>query len=173
MDSWNHDNLIQNKKLSLFSYYSCIRQFSYLCDSGIEFEGLKIWGTPWTPTFQGINPLCTEFTCSTAFTYSNETWFYDEKVIKIPSDIDILISHGPSRGILDRTLEGKNVGSTALEAYLKYIGRPKLHVFGHIHEAYGVEEVYAGHNDTMVKSINCSHLNAKYEPVNNPYEIEL
>ena len=159
----NHDNSLIGLKFTL----TRLDSVEYLCDSGTEFEGLKIWGVPWTPRFIGMNPHCM------AFTYDNETWFYDEKIMKIPHDIDILISHGPAKNCLDRTDEGKFVGSTAIEAYLKYVHRPKLHVFGHIHEAYGIEEKYAGYNDTMVKSINCSHVNADYKPVNAPINIEL
>jgi Calcineurin-like phosphoesterase len=67
----------------------------YLEDFAVEIEGLKIWGTPWSHRFIGINPKC----C--AFTYFDETWFYDEKVSKIPHDTDIIITHAPAFGILD------------------------------------------------------------------------
>src|ERR1700687_3179512 len=60
----------------------------YICDSGTEFEGLKIWGTPWTKTFLGMNPRCKAFTCDTEEELA-------EKYQMIPEDTDILISHGP------------------------------------------------------------------------------
>ena len=46
--------------------------------------------------------------------------------------VDILVTHGPPFGILDKTNEGKNAGS---ELLLKEVLRlkPKLHLFGHIH----------------------------------------
>ncbi len=135
--------------------------FEYLSDSGTEFEGIKIYGSPWNRTFSGINAHCT------AFTYADETWFFDEKVAKIPTDTDILLTHTPAYGRLD-VAKGKNLGSTALASYLTYMGRPKLHVFGHIHEGYGQEEKYCG-----CLSINCSHMNGDYEAVNAPITIEL
>lgn len=174
----NHDGLIQNgKKIKTEKGYFnsvipilAIRS-EYLQDSGTEYEGLKIWGSPWTPTFKGINPKCT------AFTYGDETRFYDEKVMKIPHDIDILITHGPAYGILDEIPieDGTlfHVGSKALTGYLKYVVRPKIHVFGHIHEAYGIKEVFPTYDDKMMISVNCSHVNEKYKPVNKPIEIIL
>ncbi len=157
----NHDNNIDKDSIN------CLRGCTYLQDSGTEYEGLKIWGSPWTPRFLGMNPHCM------AFTYYIEEWFYDEKIMMIPSDIDILITHGPHRGCLDKTTTGEIVGSTAIEAYIKYINRPKIHVFGHIHESYGMREKWVGTNNVMVKSINCSHVNEHYQPVNKPIRVIL
>lgn len=53
----NHDNQIENgidfdfPKLGI----------EYLEDSGTECEGLKIWGTPHSLLFPGVNPRCTAF----------------------------------------------------------------------------------------------------------------
>ena len=56
-----------------------------------------------------------------------------------PNKVDILITHGPPFGILDVDNFGKSLGSKPL---LKYVNRvkPKIHVFGHIHESYGVNK---------------------------------
>ncbi len=169
----NHDTMIekwdreQDSEGYLGPVSDATDHIEYLCDSGTEFEGLKVWGTPWTARFQGMNPKCM------AFTYADETWFYDEKVTKIPVDTDILITHGPARGCLDKTVRGEHVGSSALEGYLRYVMRPKVHIFGHVHEAYGQEEKWNGHNGSMVKSINASHVNDLYKPVNAPVRIIL
>lgn len=48
------------------------------------------------------------------------------------------ITHGPPYGILDATVHGANVGCESLLAHLPKL-RPRLHVFGHIHEGHGVE----------------------------------
>lgn len=140
----------------------------YLQDSAHEFEGLKIYGIPWTHRFVGINPKC----CS--FTYLDEIWFYDEKVSKIPHDTDILITHGPAFGILDGITQGDalfHVGSKALYNWLKYVERPRLHVFSHIHEAYGQMEHFPTYDDKMMISVNCSIMNECYDPVNKPIRI--
>ena len=144
----------------------------YLCDSGTEFEyldigsdgvtivkrTLKIWGSPWTLTFPGINPKCTAFT-------GTESQLR-EKFDLIPDDIDILITHGPMKGILDRSVRGEECGSLQL-ILATYKSKMKLHVFGHIHESYGKLI------DGPLTHINCSHVNEHYEPVNKPIRIIL
>lgn len=156
----NHDNYLFNKSHeSIKDVYSDI-EAEYLCDSGTEFEGLKIWGSPWTSKFPGINPHC----C--AFTLDCESKLC-EKWALIPDDIDILITHSPSFGNFDYTTRGESVGSLSL--WLKsLIVRPKIHVFGHIHEAYG----HVVHPNG-IHLINASYVNEKYEPVNKPIRIIL
>jgi Icc-related predicted phosphoesterase len=89
--SGNHDNLVKDH---LKWKDDPPTAFEYLCDSGTEFEGLKIWGSPWTSTFEGMNPHCMAFTCD-----SEEN--LEIKWARIPDDIDILITHSPPYGILD------------------------------------------------------------------------
>jgi Icc-related predicted phosphoesterase len=134
--------------------------FEYLLDSGTEFEGLKIWGSPWTPIFDGINPKATYFTGSEEH--------IKKKFDLIPNDIDILITHGPPFGILDQTIYGYSVGSKSLFKNIQRLGpKLKIHVFSHIHEAYG-EDI-----DHFTHYINCSHVNRYYKPENKPINIEL
>lgn len=97
----------------------------YLQDSAVEIEGLKIWGSPWQPWF-----------FSWAFNLHRGEPIA-EKWKLIPTDTDILITHGPPAGVLDWTLQEKGVGCADLLARLRQV-RPKLHLFGHIHEAAGV-----------------------------------
>jgi Icc-related predicted phosphoesterase len=142
----------------------------HLCDSGTEYEGLKIWGSPWTLKFPGMNPACM------AFTVDTEEELADKWAL-IPSDTDILITHSPPYGLLDEvkdwyTGDIRNVGSASLYEEL-YQGRlkPKLHVFGHIHEGYG-------HIPKMldmpgVQFVNASYVNELYKPVNKPFRIIL
>ena len=160
--SGNHDGQICSGKWKL----ATDSRTEYLCDSGTEFEGLKIWGSPWSLWFPVINPKCTAFT-------GNENQLMDS-YDKIPHDVDILITHTPAYGILDKIGEDRHVGSTALYGWLKYVGRPRLHVFGHIHEAYGQEEVFVSrYNDEMMLSVNCSIVNEYYENVNEPIRVIL
>ncbi len=183
----NHDNWLEKvKRRDPFLYWG----IEYLCDSGTEFEyeepsckewgsregplgivpyekkKLKIWGSPWTKTFEGINPHCK------AFTVDTEDELMD-KFNLIPHDIDILITHEAPLGILDKTTKGNSSGSAALFAWLKYVGRPRVHVFGHIHEAYGQVEFFASHGNKMMISVNASYVNERYQPVNKPMRIEL
>jgi Icc-related predicted phosphoesterase len=156
----------------------------YLCDSGTEFietfsderniltkRSWKIWGSPWTKTFPGMNPHCK------AFTLDSEQEL-EEKWRMIPPDIDILITHEPPYGIFDEVtrdtfIEGhqcdkiEHVGSHSL-LYYSRMHQPKLHVFGHIHEGYGQKKL-----DDIIPCINASHVNERYQPVNPPIRIIL
>lgn len=154
----NHDNVLQQKRLKL--------QFgTYLEDSGCSFNGFKIWGSPWTTTFPGINPHCCAFTVNSEKELS-------EKWDLIPQDTDILITHSPSFGNYDWIKNrdgsiGPSVGSLALWMRCLEI-RPKLHVFGHIHEAYGHCEHTNG-----IRLVNASIVNERYKHVNKPVRFTL
>lgn len=142
--------------------------FEYLCDNGTEFEGLKIWGSPWTKTFPNMNPRCK------AFTVDTEKELF-EKWSLIPEDTDILITHSPPYGMFDEvkcsyTGHYKHVGSTSLISKWADL-EAKIHIFGHIHEDYGVISDHDGHR--LVYYINASHVNELYEPVNKPIDIEI
>lgn len=165
----NHDNGIASRH-SMWKNMLPLKAH-YLCDSGTEFEGLKIWGSPWTKTFPDMNPLCKAFTADTEEELS-------EKFEKIPHDVDILITHSPPHTILDSVrndMTGKTelVGSKYLYGWFTYCARPKLHVFGHIHEGYGIKKQFTAGDDRMVTFINASHVNERYEPVNKPIRVIL
>ena len=83
----------------------------------------------------------------------------------IPTDTDILLVHGPPAGILDRTVHGQRVGCEDLLQTLELV-QPKLCVFGHIHEDYGM--VRKG--DSWF--VNASVLNVAYQQVNAPVTVE-
>ena len=61
-----------------------------------------------------------------------------EKWEKIPVDVDILISHSPPYSVHDRDGEGERAGCKDLLELVSERIKPRVHVFGHIHEAYGV-----------------------------------
>lgn len=48
------------------------------------------------------------------------------------------LTHGPPFDILDLTVTGEHAGCEALRARLALL-QPRLHLFGHIHEAHGAE----------------------------------
>lgn len=141
----------------------------YLLDSGTEYNGLKIWGSPWTLSFEGMNPKCKAFTCDT----EEEL---DEKLKLIPKDVDILITHGPPCDLLDENVYGVLCGSMSLRDRLDDVLKPKIHVWGHIHEQGGKSLVYkrpgfGSENHTIC--VNASHVNENYQPVNGYKRIEL
>lgn len=134
--------------------------FEYLCDSGIEFEGLKIWGSPWTLKFPEMNPRCMAFSLDTEQEIS-------EKWDLIPNDTDILITHMPAYGILDKLYDGQHVGSLSLRNKRSTVF-PKLWVTGHIH-SWGGKTV----DIERTKCVNASYVNEEYDPVNQAIRIEL
>ena len=94
----------------------------YLLDSRTEIDGLSFWGTPWVPDLPrwAFHATDEELAASCA---------------TIPP-VDVLVSHGPPRGIGDELARGGHAGSAALLARLDAVP-PRLCVFGHIHEAHG------------------------------------
>ncbi len=126
----------------------------YLCDSGIVLDTIKIWGSPVTP------------------------WFFDwafnrhrgEAISKhwqlIPADTDILITHGPVSGKLDKTKTGQHAGCADLLKTVQDL-KPKVHLCGHIHEAQG--EL----NEPVTKFINASVLDENYVLKNAPVVFEI
>ena len=95
-----------------------------LVDSGVEVEGIRIWGSPVTPLYGGA------FGMSRAADRKRH-W------ARIPEGLDILVTHGPPLGILDHGPRSeRHEGCPELrEAVLQ--ARPRVHVFGHIHAGYG------------------------------------
>ena len=132
-----------------------ITNAKYLNDSGILIEGLRIWGSPVQPWFYD--------------------WAFNRKRGKdirkhwdlIPTTTDILITHGPPFGILDATDRGEKVGCEDLLDITQNRVRPKLHVFRHIHEAYGQHQV----DDTLF--VNASMVDLEYRPVREAIVVEI
>lgn len=126
----------------------------YLKDSGTTINGLKVWGSPVTPWF--LN------------------WAFNRRrgdPIRrhwdlIPDGTEILITHGPSFRTLDTNKKGEHLGCKDLFNRIHEI-KPKIHVFGHIHEAYGTIE------KSGIKYINACVLNEKYELTNDPLVFDL
>ena len=125
----------------------------YLNDSGVEIEGLKIWGSPVQPWFH------------------NWAFNRSEKSIckhwnEIPDDTDILITHVPPQHILDQNRRAESCGCPHLTERVKEV-KPQYHIFGHIHESYGMIE----NNGTTY--VNSSNLDFLYEYANQPIIIDV
>lgn len=148
----NHDGELQKRFVEMDENSNCV----YLCDSGTDFEGLKIWGSPWTRKFKGMNPKCMAFGLDTEYELT-------KKFGLIPKDTNILITHSPPYGILDKG-RNEHLGSTQLRRIVlsrDNLPSLKLHVFGHIHRCGG--EIF----DTgLTKFVNASQMNEEYEYCN-------
>lgn len=122
----------------------------YLNDSGVDIKGIKIWGSPIQPYFGG--------------------WAFNrvgEEIKKhwdlIPLDTNVLLTHGPINGYLDKTKGGYNAGCPFLLEKMNELRELKLHQCGHIHEAYGFFQLADG-----PLLVNASVLNLQYNMVNPP-----
>jgi len=153
----NHDGYIE-------SYSHLVRSqpnlpFTYLQNNSTEIEGIKIYGSPITPKF------------------GSWAFMSDGKRIQkywdaIPDNTNILVTHGPPYGILDRTpdrvnfdhqvVKGGNVGCPYLLKRVKELKHLKAHIFGHIHYSRGEVKKYG------IKFINTTVMDEKYELVYEP-----
>ena len=166
----NHDRLLENQPLianeiiSEFEPHGII----YLNNSSYVYEGIKFYGTPYQPYF-----------CGWAFNISDF-----EKLVSIyqmiPDDTDVLLTHCPPYGILDKSHRTSysnptgesHLGSMELKEVLaeKYHrnGIPRVIAFGHIH-GDGGKKIQIG--NTFY--INASLCDEDYEPVNDIVTIEI
>jgi Icc-related predicted phosphoesterase len=149
----NHDFYFEKHPVSEIAQM-LPKDIIYLNDSGTVINGINIWGSPVTPWF--FNWAFNRF----RGTSINRHWKM------IPPNTDVLITHGPPFGILDTVINGRNVGDKDLLKKVLEI-KPKVHVCGHIHEAYGVAK------KGVTKFINACVLNECYELVNAPVLFEL
>jgi Icc-related predicted phosphoesterase len=111
---------------------------TYLEDSGAVIGGLRFWGSPWQPAFNGW-----------AFNLRRgaplrEVW------AKIPAGLDVLVTHGPPEGIGDSSgwEDGTRAGCEELLARVQVV-KPRLHLFGHIHQDGG----YWQHGETAFANV--------------------
>jgi Icc-related predicted phosphoesterase len=100
----------------------------HLHDSGITLDGVRFWGSPWQPAF---NDWAFNLPRGVALA---------EKWALIPAGTDVLVTHGPPLGIGDRSITSGRQGCADLRARVEAL-RPKLHIFGHIHEDRGTWEI--------------------------------
>jgi Icc-related predicted phosphoesterase len=162
-DYWSH---FHEKKLQtdecksiLIDCPSCI----YLQDSSCTVKGgLQVYGSPWTPFFWGW-----------AFNLERGDPIR-QKWNLIPESTDILITHGPPLGRRDLAIRSKpkqrqrnqcnqkwdpyiRAGCVDLLQQVQTRIRPRLHVFGHIHEDWGVSY------DGTTLYVNASMVDSNYE----------
>lgn len=134
-------------------------RWHYLQDSGIELEGVKIWGSPWSLTYRGW-----------AFEADDEEEL-PAKYALIPEGTGIILSHCPPYGIADTSLGNPAAGPIGSRALLERICvvKPKLVIFGHAHTAHhGPVEIVPG-----VTGFNVACADERNHPAYEPTVIEL
>lgn len=150
----NHDKLLQ-----MYHKENIINHLSnaiYLENDSCTIDGVKFWGSPVTPRFG--------------------EWFFmhdrgtDIQTIwdMIPTDVDVIITHGPPYGIGDAVSfpTCEHVGCSNLLKTVKNI-KPKVHVFGHIHSGHGITIS----ND--IKFVNASVMDEEYTLAYEPIQVTI
>lgn len=104
----------------------------YLQDRMENVCGLNIYGSPWTPEFVGAFQI-------TSGDHAHKVW---APLQDVREHVDILVTHGPPKGVLDVTSMGQSVGDETLRDIVmneneNENGNIRLHCFGHIHASYG------------------------------------
>jgi Icc-related predicted phosphoesterase len=115
----NHDTSVEARLVLPADFKNIV----YLEHEYVEIEGIKIFGSPYTPQFGG-------------WAFMRDRGKLDPFWEQIPYDTDILVTHGPPKGILDLSYNREDI----LEYYgdkelLNHVHRvnPKHMIFGHIH----------------------------------------
>jgi Icc-related predicted phosphoesterase len=156
----NHDWGFQDHPSQTKEIIDFYKNITYLQDQ-IDMIGentedmIKVWGSPWQPEFYNW-----------AFNLPRNGEELKGKWDLIPNDIDILITHGPAWGYVDKIF-GQTIplGCELLTTKIKEI-KPKIHVCGHIHSARNV--VFDGNTHF----INASVLNESYFYDYKPFTVE-
>ncbi|XP_039618122.1 EF-hand calcium-binding domain-containing protein 6-like [Polypterus senegalus] len=128
----------------------------YLQDSEVTVRGFRIYGSPWQPWYNGWG-----------FNLPRGQALLDKWNL-IPDGTDVLITHGPPLGFLDWVpKQMQRAGCMELLNTVQRRVQPKLHVFGHIHEGYGVM------TDGGTIYVNASACTVNFQPMNPAIVIDL
>jgi predicted phosphodiesterase len=146
----NHDFLFQRDPERA---RALLGDVTYLEDSLARIGSLTVWGSPWQPWFHDW-----------AFNLPRGTPLA-EKWALVPESVGVLVTHGPPLGVLDTTFDGSRVGCEELARALQRI-RPRMHLFGHIHEAYGTERADG------ILSVNACACDLRYRAAHPPVVVD-
>lgn len=144
----NHDLILEREPA-----LAAALPWTYLCDTGTELAGLRIWGSPYAVTFGD-------------WAFMEPDSELEGRFAAIPDGLDVLMVHGPPFGVLDRARRGVDTGSHALRRAIER-ARPQVAIFGHIHEAHGAELLGA------TRCLNVSLVDERYVVRHTPVEIEI
>jgi Icc-related predicted phosphoesterase len=164
----NHDLTLQDSDRHRGIARALLRQNAhYLQDSSVVIDGIKFYGSPYTPEFYDW-----------AFMLPRNSPAIGAKWAEIPDDVQVLITHGPPHGTGDEVpprprtafdidADWEHAGCAKLADRVKQLRHLKLHVFGHIHLGHGQYQ-QPGH-----LAVNASTCNDAYQPEHDPIVVTL
>jgi Icc-related predicted phosphoesterase len=147
----NHDGLFEE---NLSFAKKLITNATVLVDESITIEGKVFYFSPYQPEF-----------CDWYFNLPRGAAL-KAKWDLIPNSTDVLITHGPPKGILDLCPDGFRAGCEELWKRVIEV-KPQIHLFGHIHFSYGMQ-LFDG-----ITFVNASICTESYTPTNKPIVVEL
>lgn len=152
----NHDMALFHKRYLADEIPSNI---IYLDNEQVVIEGVKFYGSPFTPTHGGT------WAWATARDKLHVYWD------AIPEDTNVLITHGPPMGVLDKAWRYDAVSTTESTAmkYIEQTGcrnlmtrvmliKPQAHLFGHLHnmrDIYNAGTAKISGIDTIFSNASC------------------
>lgn len=148
----NHDIYVDNIGKDNFKHVCHLYDIIYLEDELIVIDGIKIYGSPWSPTYGN-------------FPFQDEDLFLIDYWTYIPDDVNILITHTPPFEILDEVEyyhgpKDGHVGSCTLLKRVKALKELKAHCFGHIHDSPGVKNINGViYSNAVILNFNSMELN--------------
>ncbi|TWT80339.1 Calcineurin-like phosphoesterase superfamily domain protein [Planctomycetes bacterium CA13] len=156
----NHSTAVEQGLISPEEY----PDVRFLIHDMIQRNSLKIFGSPYTPRFHD-------------WAYMKKRTRLDVVWQSVPKDVDILVTHGPPKGVLDLThdVESKalvQVGCAALRRHVDERINPKIHAFGHLHDEKGISN-YGMFTRGATQFINCSCCNLAVKLKNNGFVVEV
>ena len=157
----NHDRPIEEHEQAsreIFANYG----IELLIGDTVEIEGFRFFGSPYTPTFFNWHFMRDRGPAIRA------EWD------AIPDNTDVVITHGPAYGHGDlvppwQGSPPRHAGCFDLLARLRTV-QPKLHIFGHIHNGYGITSSDEIPGTTFLNASVCTE---SYQPVNAPHQIRV
>eukprot|EP00804_Cyclotella_cryptica_P013492 CCRYP_017215-RA/>CCRYP_017215-RA protein AED:0.00 eAED:0.00 QI:343/1/1/1/1/1/2/524/371 len=144
----------QSEKYDTEAARKALTNCVYLEDEAATIGSIQFYGSPWQPEFYH-------------WAFNVPRIDIESKWEKIPTNTDVLITHGPPLGRGDVTSGNNRTGCISLMKEVQCRVKPRLHVFGHIHESYGVT------HDGTTMYVNASSVSQNYTQQNPSIVIDL
>ena len=154
----NHDWVAEKEVKFMLDTFPKDEKVTYLFHEPHEYEGLKIFGTPYCKIFYN-------------WAFMKDDSILEEKYKDIPKNLDILITHDAPYGVSDVLLQSgytkEHIGNKPLrEAILEK--EPKYVLHGHLHSTSHEFELLGSS-----KVVNCSIKDEQYQLVYDPIYFEI
>lgn len=155
----NHSTAIESGMVTAADY----PEIHFLIHQALERNGVKFFGSPYVPRFHD-------------WAYMRKRTQLDAVWQTIPDDTQILLTHGPPKGILDLTTDYESkglvqAGCAALRRHVEQRIQPHIHAFGHLHDEHGISN-YGIYKRGITQFINCSVCDLRGKFVNNGFVVD-